>query len=156
MKLHSDRLVLRPWANGDRPALDTILMDSEVMSYSDSGVLTASQIDQWLLEQSCTTLSWAIEKNKTVIGYIKLSSARVTDSEYEIGFRFARKEWGNGYALEAAEVVLQLVDMPITAVVDPANSRSLRVLVKLGFRFVRPIMFAGYDHPDHLFLWAPG
>lgn len=155
-RLCTERLTLRAWAPSDRAALAKILGDSDVMAFSDAGPLTADQIDLWLSVQQSDRLSWAIEAEQGVIGYIKLSAARAPESEFEIGFRLAQKAWGCGYAFEAATAVLEAIKAPVTAVVDPANAHSMRVLENLGFGYVRPIMFKGYDHPDHLFVRASG
>jgi [ribosomal protein S5]-alanine N-acetyltransferase len=57
----------------------------------------------------------------------------------EIGFLFSPSVWGQGYAREALEAVIQRAfttggRRQIRADVDPRNERSLRLLNGLGFR----------------------
>lgn len=57
--------------------------------------------------------------------------------EVEVGFRFTRAAWGQGYATEAACACIahgfqSLGLSEIAAVVDPENLASQRVLAKLG------------------------
>jgi len=66
----------------------------------------------------------------------------------EIGWRFVRAAWGRGYATEAARPVLNhaLVTLKLAVVVadiDPANTASIGVARKLGFRLLEPIVHAG-------------
>lgn len=58
--------------------------------------------------------------------------------EGELGYWLGRPYWGRGYASEAAAALIRLAwDEPLrslTAVTDPENRRSQRVLLKLGFQ----------------------
>jgi len=58
--------------------------------------------------------------------------------EGELGYWLGRPYWGRGYASEAAAALVRLAwDEPLrglTAITDPENARSQRVLTKLGFR----------------------
>jgi len=158
-RIFTERLTLRAWDPGDRSALTKILGDGDVMAYSDAGVLSTAQIEAWLTKQIAAPRSWAIDANGHVLGYIKLAPARVPEGLVEVGFRLARACWGRGYATEALRALLTYLpdgETPVTAVVDPANKRSVRVLTGCGFDFVRPIMFESYDHPDHLYVCRPG
>ncbi len=65
----------------------------------------------------------------------------------EIGWRLAPAFWGRGYATEGARAALefgfkQLGLSEIVAIAVPANTRSLRVMEKLGMSFSRE-----FDHP---------
>ncbi|MDG4658061.1 GNAT family N-acetyltransferase [Ectobacillus antri] len=56
----------------------------------------------------------------------------------EIGFDLAKAYWGNGYMNEAVQALIQsgfteLGYHTIDATVEPGNSRSIRLLEKLGF-----------------------
>jgi ribosomal-protein-alanine N-acetyltransferase len=58
----------------------------------------------------------------------------------ELGFRFVRRYWGQGYATEAAEAMLEwgfrkLNLDEIVSIVAPENVASERVLHKLGMQF---------------------
>ena len=58
----------------------------------------------------------------------------------ELGYRYCRDSWGEGYATEAASAILAetygVSDLDdILACVHPDNAASIRVLEKLGFCF---------------------
>ena len=67
---------------------------------------------------------------------------RDTLEDVDIGFAFLPQAWGQGYALEAAAATLryglQVLELPrIVAIVSPGNRSSIRLLEKLGLRFVK-------------------
>ncbi|MEM9716732.1 MAG: GNAT family N-acetyltransferase [Pseudomonadota bacterium] len=169
--IRTERLTLRPWAARDLHALDPILGDAEVMRFSDHGVLGSKAQEDWLKEKinHATDRSGlgchAIEEriSGAVVGYISMTSNpnRVAGHEAEIGFRLRRSAWGQGYATEAAEAVIEAARTSkaiqrVVAIVDPNNAASVRVLRKLGMQFEREIMFEGYDYPDGVYVLSVG
>jgi RimJ/RimL family protein N-acetyltransferase len=83
---------------------------------------------------------WAIEERDggRVAGAVILKPLGDTE-EIEVGYHLARDSWGRGIATEAAAGALRhgftTVGLDrIVAVVNPDNSRSLRVITKLGMR----------------------
>ena len=63
------------------------------------------------------------------------------DDHIDLGWRYAQRHWGNGYATEAARAVLAygvetLRLTRIMAVSYEANVGSVRVIEKLGLEFV--------------------
>jgi RimJ/RimL family protein N-acetyltransferase len=65
----------------------------------------------------------------------------------EVGWRFARHAWGQGYATEAARAALRVafdvLDFPqVVAFTTVANQRSAAVMQRLGMREDAP-----FDHP---------
>ncbi|WP_224483588.1 GNAT family N-acetyltransferase [Robertkochia aurantiaca] len=68
----------------------------------------------------------------------------------EVGFRFYRKYWGEGYATEAARSSINYgfaeLGLPeIHAHVHKDNQASVRVLEKLGMVFLKPIEYDGME-----------
>jgi RimJ/RimL family protein N-acetyltransferase len=62
--------------------------------------------------------------------------------EPDIGYAFLPEHWGKGYALEAANAVLEYGHYAheltrILAIVAPGNERSIRVLERCGMRYER-------------------
>jgi ribosomal-protein-alanine N-acetyltransferase len=60
--------------------------------------------------------------------------------QIELGYRYVRRYWGNGYATEAGRAMLgrgfEELDLPqIVAIVRPENVASDRVLIKLGMHY---------------------
>lgn len=105
----------------------------------------------------------AIEKsNQKLIGYCGLCKIVVdNEPEVEIGYRFAREFWGQGFATEAAIAVRDygfntLNLSRLIAIIDPANTRSIRVAEKIGMQYEKDVMLEGYSHPDHVYAITRG
>lgn len=70
--------------------------------------------------------------------------------EVDLGYRFLPEHWGRGYATEAGAATLafgfETLELPrIIALVLPDNAASIRVLEKLGLRFVGKERCEGLD-----------
>ncbi len=160
----SKRLLLRNWTAKDIVSLDAILGDPKVMEFSDTGVLSKRDQQIWLgnrvssIQSNELLGSLAIELKRTglVVGYVSLSKdpARVGQKDVEIGFRLAQSAWGQGYATEAVNRVIDAANSSdrIVAIIDPNNHRSVKLVKKIGFIYECDLMFAGYDYPDHLYV----
>lgn len=73
------------------------------------------------------------------LGWVLLIPVNGQDGISEIGWRLRREAWGNGYATEAAEPVMQharnlLALEEVIAEIAPANRASMRVAEKLGMK----------------------
>lgn len=71
-----------------------------------------------------------------LIGFVRIGLGR--DRSGELGFALRRKDWGKGYATEAASLMLTfgfstLNLHRIQAACGPDNRRSQRLLARLGF-----------------------
>lgn len=71
--------------------------------------------------------------------------------EVELGYRLCLKFWGKGFASEAAAAMLghgfgDLKLARIMAFVLPQNTASVRILEKLGFRYLRDFLHADLTH----------
>jgi RimJ/RimL family protein N-acetyltransferase len=70
----------------------------------------------------------------------KWCEALQIETPIELGYRYVRRHWGNGYATEAGQAMLrrgfeELELAEIVAIVRPDNVASDRVLNKLGMRY---------------------
>jgi RimJ/RimL family protein N-acetyltransferase len=77
----------------------------------------------------------------------------------EIGYRLARSAWGKGFATEAARAVRDVAVHTLgikrlIAIIDPANTASIRVAQKIGMHHESEVRLEGYDHPDHVYVIA--
>jgi RimJ/RimL family protein N-acetyltransferase len=75
----------------------------------------------------------------------------------DLGYAFLPEFWSRGYALESARAVLAYARNTLTldrilAVVDPANSDSIRLLQKLGFGSERMVQLPGDGSALNLFV----
>jgi RimJ/RimL family protein N-acetyltransferase len=86
---------------------------------------------------------WALERRDTgaLIGYCGLSAGN-PDVGVELAYMLAREEWGRGLALEAGRAALRygfetLGMDSIAGLTFHDNTRSRRVLERLGMKFIR-------------------
>ena len=80
------------------------------------------------------------------------------ENQYEIGFHLRPKFWGMGYALEAANAVIEyafsvLHTEALFAGHNPKNMASKKLLYKLGFKYVGEEFYepTGLYHPIYTF-----
>jgi RimJ/RimL family protein N-acetyltransferase len=67
----------------------------------------------------------------------------------DIGYAFLERFWGQGYAVEAAEAVLDhargVIGLDkVVAITTPGNAGSIAVLEKIGFKFEKMIQLPGH------------
>ena len=130
----------------DAAALFEICRNPEVMLHIGAGkpyqsVNEAYRFLNWAVsyQKDNGFCRWAvIEKaSQKIIG--SCGFARLENSgEIELGYLFARNEWGKGYAVEAAGACLrygfdQLGFAEVIALIDPEHIASQRIVEKLGF-----------------------
>ena len=165
--LTTERLFLRQFHILDAEAMFRVFCDPEVMRFGD-GVQSKEWVNAWLRTCLERYFIWGfgpyavVEKRaQEVIGYCGLFYFADIDGqpEVEIGYRLARSAWGKGYATEAATAVRDhafttLGIKRLIALVDPANTASIRVAEKLGMRYEKEVMLEGYTHPDHVYVIA--
>jgi [ribosomal protein S5]-alanine N-acetyltransferase len=151
----SNRLLFRPFAPSDAEDAFSIFRDTEVMRYSVSGrdrdlEETAARVERYARQNAASGLApWAVVEtaSECVVGSCGLT--RLKDGkDVEIAYRLRRDRWGRGFAIEAAMAWLDrgfsLLRLPrILAFVDPANTASLRVVDKIGMRFVENCRYEG-------------
>jgi RimJ/RimL family protein N-acetyltransferase len=155
--IETERLVLRPWRADDLPAFHAIGQDREVMRYLGAPLRWPEVKRAYRRMTDCQARHghcfWAVEHrtDRRFIGFCGLKPGRsVLRGEIEIAWRLARGAWGQGLAREAAEASLswgwQNLDAPaITAVTVPANTRSWRLMERLGMARSPD---EDFDHPE--------
>jgi ribosomal-protein-alanine N-acetyltransferase len=90
---------------------------------------------------------WAtvLKENNHLIGRCGLLYQEVEGvSDLEIAYLFDSDYWGNGFATEAAEMLVKLGFQRfgfnrVVAYIDPRNTASIRVAEKVGLRYEREI-----------------
>ncbi|MEO1342165.1 MAG: GNAT family N-acetyltransferase, partial [Cyanobacteria bacterium J06635_13] len=91
------------------------------------------------------------KQDQQMIGYCGFFLQAIEQQkEVEIGYRLARKYWGQGLATEAAQAVLgygqqRFNFQRFVCLVEPANTRSIRVATKLGMKLEKQIIYHGLD-----------
>ena len=154
--IHTQRLVLRRWRDGDREPFATLNADPAVMEHMQ-GLMSRQQSDDFVdrieahWEQHGWGL-WAVEVSGVApfVGYVGLWPAdHVAPGTVEVGWRLASEHWGRGYATEAAREALRFgfTEVGLDEVVSftvPQNERSWRVMERIGL--VRDPS-GDFDHP---------
>jgi len=167
VRLETPRLVLRPWRVEDRELFALLNADPEVMEYfpstlsreeSDAG---ADRIEKHFQNHSYGLWAAELPGLAPFIGYIGLMipwfqvpfESRSTPC-VEIGWRLARRWWGQGLASEGSRAALafgfeHLNYSEIVSFTVPDNRRSRRVMEKLGMQYSEDFEHPGLEagHP---------
>jgi RimJ/RimL family protein N-acetyltransferase len=144
--LETERLVLRPYNDGDLENLHALYSLPEVARWLYYGPATLEESREKLGRRIASTelteergLQAAVElRDGTYVGDVVLFYASVEHKTVEIGFSFHPAQQGNGYATEAARALLDWAfDQGFHRVIgrlEARNTASARVLEKLGMR----------------------
>jgi RimJ/RimL family protein N-acetyltransferase len=141
-ELLTPRLRLRGFASGDADALAAMYADSEVMRFlggvidrEESWRKLALHVGHWALRGYG---NWAVERRSDGVF---LGRAGLWNPEgwpgLEVGWKFARHAWGQGFATEAGRAALDwawssLDVARIISLIHPENTASVRVAERLG------------------------
>ncbi|MEV0081457.1 GNAT family N-acetyltransferase [Saccharopolyspora sp. NPDC050642] len=158
--LMSARLQVRPFRTEDHAAIHEVYGDPEVMRYvaygnAASATESATMVNDYIRHQRSHGFAfWAVIERSTgdLIGD---AGFEAHGGGAEFGYTLAHRRWGHGLATEVGHLCLTAafgrLHLPeLTAVVDPRNPASARVLDKLGFRFHGECV--EYDRPHHRYL----
>lgn len=143
----TERLFLRPRTMSDFQACIEMDRDPEVTKYIPGPWNNPHEHEAFLKDKILHKFDdglgyWSIfpkEQQEQFLGWILLIPEGGVGSEIEIGWRLNRLAWGNGYAPEAAQVVVShafntlRLDC-IVADIDPDNISSMRVAEKIGMK----------------------
>jgi ribosomal-protein-alanine N-acetyltransferase len=167
--LWTDRLVLRRWLERDLAPFAAMNADPEVMRYftrplgADESDAMVGRIESRFDEHGYGL--WAVERraDRAFLGFTGLATTESLGfvgpaaallgpppiPEAEIGWRFARFAWGQGYATEAARAALRFgFDSAgmheIVSLTSTLNLRSMRVMERIG---LHRDPAEDFDHP---------
>jgi ribosomal-protein-alanine N-acetyltransferase len=150
-QLDTERLVLRELTLDDRDVVFAHFADKEVVRYEDAkpaaSIEDVAEIIEWgrNLVSNKTGVLWGIfRKGDSAflgqVNYVARRDNNFTGATHraEIGFDLTPQYWGNGYASEAINRVIEFIFNctqinRIEAIVHTENSRSLDALKRLGF-----------------------
>lgn len=160
--LKTDRIGFSKWIKNDTALAELLWGNSEVTRYiCASGIFSADDIVnrlnvEILNETIYKVQYWPIFELATtdLIGCCGLRPHK--ENEYEIGFHLRPEFWGQGYAKEAANAVIDyafsvLGAKKLFAGHNPNNTASQKVLNKLGFSYVGDEFYepTGLFHPSY-------
>ncbi len=156
--IETERLILRQWREEDREPFSALNADPEVRRHFPS-VLTRDQSDSEMdrivarLAQDGTTF-WAVERKSDAAflgfsGVLRTDAGLPFDCDPEIGWRFSRDAWGQGYATESARAafafaVERLKPKRVVSFTATTNLKSQAVMNRIGMVRRGDLDF---DHP---------
>ncbi len=170
-QLTTDRLSISIMTLDDADLLYDLDQDPNVMKYINGGVLTSrADINNIYIPRLKSYLKpvkgWGLWKvfNKNIQGHaddrdnfvgwvlIRPMGFFTETPEFdnlEIGWRFKKSAWGQGFATESAKAIIdllikhQLDVVKFSAIADENNVGSINIMKKLGMQFINK-----QQHPD--------
>lgn len=163
MMIETKRLQLRPFAAEDaafvlellnEPSWIQFIGDRNVRTLADARAYIANGPQAMLAQHGFSLLVAERKSDGAALGMCGLIM-RDTLPAPDLGYAFLPRHWGQGYAREAAEAVLQYghqaLGIPrILAITAPDNHSSIKLLESIGMRFVKIIPYDG-DEVSRLF-----
>lgn len=157
MRLETERLVLRPVAEGDLDTLLAIRNAPQVIATTNTGEPLPRERMAGQLERRLASWrehgfgSWLILLDGSPVGFVEVTpigeGSGVDPDELELGVVVHPAHWGRGIAGEAGQAVAgdlfrRVGRARVYAGVDPENAKSLRVVAKAaGVRRVDEELF---------------
>ena len=147
--LETERLVLREITSNDYEDLCRMNGDHEVMKYVGDGSVRTREMMVHEMEMLMSHYLrhpglgiWAVERKepREFLGAAGLVYYDNTP-EIEVGYRFLKENWNNGYATEAAAALVRygFETLGLEKIVSSAhvdNRASIRVMEKIGMKYV--------------------
>lgn len=174
--IETERLLVRPWREGDAEPFAAINAEPEVGRYlgiagtreeSDAGIAR-----QRAYQAALGHCFWAVERKEdgALLGFCGLKPGvpeTPIANELEIGWRLGSAYWGKGYAREAAAACLEwafgtLGVARVVSITVPDNVRSWGLMERLGMRrrpdldFLHPGLPEGHPLRSHIAYAADG
>lgn len=139
--VQTQRLILRPFALADWPAVHRYMSDPDVTRWLPEGCLDQAQTKAFVrknIGRSATAVAAIARHSGELIGHMVFHPWFVHATQ-EIGWVIARQHQGRGYATEGARALLhaafcRLGCHRVIATCQPENAASWRVMERLGLR----------------------
>lgn len=146
----SNRLILRPFKEGDIHPYSEIVRDEEVMKYIGNGSAQSWEEAESYVKDciQCFAINkwsrFAVELKETK-EFIGFCGFKRYNNQLDLGWRYGKKHWGQGYGYEAARLTLNFANKQrhfpkIVCISYPENVRSIRIINKIGFLFEKEIV----------------
>lgn len=149
--LETPRLIFRPYGRGDGPSVVALFTDPEVMQFVGDGVQTREaalegfgRIFTHIYETGAFDV-WGLfsKEDGAFVGHAELKPRRdelASPGDFELIYVLGKGYWGRGFGTEVAGRILVYGFREsrlerVHATVDASNEASVRVLLKLGFRY---------------------
>ena len=139
MVIETQRLLIRPFDPADWEDLHEYLSDGQVVRYEPYEVFTEDESRREAARRSNDPAFWAVclKDSGKLIGNLYLAGQPF--DTWELGYVFNASYQGKGYATEAAACLMdhafgRLGARRVTAMCNPLNTASWRLLERLGMR----------------------
>jgi len=159
--IETDRLLVRKFTEDDAPLLYDLNLDPEVIRYTHDPLTDVEEARKVLEEVILPQYilydhgRWAVHLRSGLefIGWCGLKYLTETN-EVDLGYRFKKNFWGNGYAAEAARACIKygFATLNLHRIVGralPANLASIKVLEKCGMKYLHEEVMHGYLHKTY-------
>jgi len=162
--IKTDRFIIRPFKMSDASDFHYILNQKEVLEYLPEETMSIEDIKEILefftysykKNTPCKIIKYtlAIEDKASgkVIGWCGFGPLDFDCEKLELYYGLAIEHWGKGIATEASKCMLKFAFENVgcdnlAAVVKPENKASIRVIEKLGFKYIKTLhgLPAEYD-----------
>jgi len=164
--LETARLLLSPLAGEDAGFILELLNEPAfVRDIGDKGVRTLEDAHAYLATGPLDSyqrygfglLRVSLKQSGEPIGICGLLKRDILELP-DLGYALLERHWSRGYAIEAATAVMHDAEQRLRlrrlcAITALENPSSIRILEKLGFRFLDIVALAGFDSPSRLFTW---
>lgn len=155
MIIKTENLILRPWEDSDAKCLYHFAKNPKIGPIAGwpphESVENSLNIIRTVFAKRET---YAITKDDVPIGCVGLLFHPDTNHWWgegaaELGYWIAEEHWGNGYAVEASEMLIKRAfdDLDVNQIYASyriENTQSKRVLEKLGFRYYTELTNENY------------
>ncbi len=162
--IESDRLVLCKLSINDAPFILELLNDPGWIQFiGDKGIRNIDDACEYILNgpvKSYREFGFGLFLVKLKKGGIPIGICGLIKREYlenvDVGFAFLPRFRGKGYAAEAAFACIKFGKKKfglnrIEAITQSDNVGSIKVLEKIGLKFVKMITLPGEDSPVRLY-----
>lgn len=148
------RLLLRPLTVGDAMEIYQLNKDPDVIKFTgDNSFANISEAEKFLISYNQYEkwergrLGIFLKENNTFLGWCGLKYHEES-GETDLGYRFKKSFWGNGYGTEAATIALKdgfdrLQLKRIYAETYSENLGSIRIMEKIGMKFYKETLLEG-------------
>ena len=145
MILETERLTLTPLTEADGPLVHPIMADPEVMANWEVAAIHDPDVVEQMLAGQVEAMAgdkafyWAMRLtgDGTFLGLCDLSDIDWRHHRAEVGFILGKDGWGQGYAYEAMQAVMNFAVTQgiqrLWARTQVGNEASEKLLLKLGF-----------------------
>ena len=162
MRLETERLIIRPWQESDRPVFHRLNREDEIMEFfpfrrtPEQADVVMDKLNSMIAEYGFGFTALERKEEGDCIGFCGLSRTDLEpffpEGSVEIGWRLLPETWGKGYVSESARRLLAfaLEELKLAEVVSFAvhnNHRSLAVMQRIGMQRdpARDFEMPGFD-----------